>query len=971
MIGRTLNHYEVLEKLGQGGMGVVYRARDIRLGRAVAIKVLRPEAVGDPERKWRFVREAKAASALNHPNIVTIYDIDAAEGVDFIAMEHVEGRPLDRVIEGHGLPLNETLDYAVQTASALAAAHEAGIVHRDIKPANILLTPAGRIKVLDFGLAKLVEPGTPDGSAPSATEVSASPTVTALPGTRQGVILGTLSYMSPEQAEGKPVDARSDVFSFGTVLYEMLAGRRPFEGESLLSTLTAILRDDPPPLKAARPDVPADLDRIVSRSLQKDRDDRYPSAAELWRDLVGVQSRLATPRVGLKSLLARPRFAVPAALLLLAAAGAASWLAVRSSRARWARETALPEISRLVEAEEPGAAFRLAKSAQRHAPKEFESVRRHSWFEISVRTEPPGADVFMKGYMPSDTEWLHAGRSPLQFWIPFANWRWRFEKEGFRTEEAAGGTRSDVTIRMDREGSALPGMVRIPGGRFQFRSADPVELSDYWIDKHEMTNKEFKAFVQAGGYRTREHWKQPFIKDGRTLSWEEAMAELRDSTGRAGPAVWELDTYPDGQADFPVGGVSWHEAAAYAAFAGKSLPTVYHWYNAAGMGSYSDILRLSNFGGTGPAPIGRHQGLGAYGTYDMAGNVKEWCWNASRDRRYILGGGWDEPKYFFQETDAQSPFRRMPGDGFRCVKYEVPLPENLTAPIEALSRDFRKERPASDEVFETYRNVYSYDPSELNAVVESLEDNSDHWKKEKIVFDAAYGNERVTAYLFLPKNATPPYQTALYFPGAYAFHIRSSADLGLEWWIQFLLRSGRAVMHPIYKGTYERGVPPGGPNQSRDLVIQWSKDLRRSIDYLETRKDIAREKLFYYGFSRGAAHGPILAALEERLKTAVLLNGGFYLRKQPPEIEAIHFAPRLRAPVLMVNGRDDFIFPLESAQTPMFRLLGAPERDKRHVLFEGGHVPPRIQDLIKEVLDWLDRYLGPVGTVPEASGSAG
>mgnify|MGYP001049643473 CR=1 FL=1 len=239
MIGRTIAHYEILEKLGEGGMGVVYKARDTHLDRFVAIKVLPPEKVADPERKRRFVQEAKAASALNHPNIITIHDIASDAGRDFIVMEYVAGKTLDQLVGRKGLKLNETLKYAVQIADALATAHAAGIVHRDLKPGNVMVTgPAsghpGLVKVLDFGLAKLTE-----------VEVSLeAPTMERKPQTEAAAIVGTGAYMSPEQAEGKPVDARVDIFSFGTVLYEMLGGRRAFAG---------LIREEPAPLTGVPP----------------------------------------------------------------------------------------------------------------------------------------------------------------------------------------------------------------------------------------------------------------------------------------------------------------------------------------------------------------------------------------------------------------------------------------------------------------------------------------------------------------------------------------------------------------------------------------------------------------------------------------------------------------------------------------------------------------------------------------------
>jgi len=269
MLGQTISHYQVLEKLGEGGMGVVYKAKDTHLGRLVAIKFLPAERVANPERKRRFIQEAKAASALNHPNIVTIHDIACEDGRDFIVMEYVAGKTLDQLIGRKGLKLSETLKYSIQMADALAVAHAAGIVHRDLKPANVMVTEKGLVKVLDFGLAKLTEsaPGDEAGETLSAAEEA--------PHTEEGAILGTVAYMSPEQAEGKKVDARSDIFSFGSLLYEVITGRRAFRGETRVSTLSAILKEEPQPPSSVAEDVPRDLEKIVARCMRKDPGRRF------------------------------------------------------------------------------------------------------------------------------------------------------------------------------------------------------------------------------------------------------------------------------------------------------------------------------------------------------------------------------------------------------------------------------------------------------------------------------------------------------------------------------------------------------------------------------------------------------------------------------------------------------------------------------------------------------------------------
>jgi serine/threonine protein kinase/Tol biopolymer transport system component len=266
---RTIAHYQIVEKIGEGGMGIVYKARDTRLERTAALKVLPADKTAEPERKRRFMQEARAASALNHPNIITIYDIGSDDSVDFIAMEFVAGRTLDALISRQGMRPAEVLRTAVQIADALAAAHAAGIIHRDLKPGNIMVTDSGLVKVLDFGLAKLTEK--PESGEDAATETLGART-------EEGAILGTIAYMSPEQAQGLKLDPRSDIFSFGAVLYEMVTGRRPFRGETKVSTLAAILNREPEPLAEA---TPRELDRIVQRCLRKDPARRFQTMADL------------------------------------------------------------------------------------------------------------------------------------------------------------------------------------------------------------------------------------------------------------------------------------------------------------------------------------------------------------------------------------------------------------------------------------------------------------------------------------------------------------------------------------------------------------------------------------------------------------------------------------------------------------------------------------------------------------------
>jgi len=272
----SLGPYRIVGPLGSGGMGEVFLAEDPKLGRRVALKVLPQSMAHDPERRGRFEREARAVAALNHPNIITIYSVDEHEGVPFLAMELVVGKTLTEVIPGHGMPLDQLLQVGIPLADAIGAAHQRGITHRDLKPANVMITDEGRVKVLDFGLAKLREESPLDG----LTAITA-----AAPVTGDGRILGTVAYMSPEQAQGKPVDARSDVFSLGILLFEMATGDKPFKGDTNMSVLSAIIKDTPSSVTDLRQDLPRDVGRIVRRCLAKDPDDRYQTAKDLRNDL--------------------------------------------------------------------------------------------------------------------------------------------------------------------------------------------------------------------------------------------------------------------------------------------------------------------------------------------------------------------------------------------------------------------------------------------------------------------------------------------------------------------------------------------------------------------------------------------------------------------------------------------------------------------------------------------------------------
>jgi len=334
MIGRQFGAYKILSLLGVGGMGEVYQARDTRLGRLVALKILPEELAPDGERRRRFLQEGKAASAMNHPNIVTLYDVGSEDGKDFLVMEYVEGRTLDKLIPRGGLGLAQALQYAIDIADAFGKAHATGIIHRDLKPSNVVVTKDAGVKILDFGIAKFI-------SAPEGTDTgSAMATLTA----SGAVIVGTSSYMSPEQAEGKKVDARSDIFSFGALLYEMLTGRRAFQSDSRASTLASILREDPKPAGQIREGLPPELNRVLMRCLRKSPDRRFQTMVDLKVALEELKEELdsGVPEVVAPARRRNRQWVWTVVLLAVASAGASALWFARSTNAR---STKAPELA--------------------------------------------------------------------------------------------------------------------------------------------------------------------------------------------------------------------------------------------------------------------------------------------------------------------------------------------------------------------------------------------------------------------------------------------------------------------------------------------------------------------------------------------------------------------------------------------------------------------------------------------------
>ena len=704
---------------------------------------------------------------------------------------------------------------------------------------------------------------------------------------------------------------------------------------------------------------------------------QQPSAASVTSDPVARRRITEQPGAlafrdwGLFQRVASHRIVMLLAFLFIFTVAAILFQRARSRS--WALDYAIPQARSLAAKGEYGSAYDLAAVAALRLPNGDPQVER-LWPIVSQRipitSSPSGAAVFWRPYADLKSPWRPLGKTPLHdVRVCAGAVRLRFTKPGYADLEMAA-RESEYAIYMERAGSQR-NMVHIPAGPVFAQYAGigrlgPVTLNDFWMDRTEVTNSEYEKFVNAGGYQHPQYWKMPFIVDGRTLSWNEAMAKFIDRTGRRSPSSWSAGAYSAGEGEYPVSGVSWYEAAAYANFAGKALPTVFEWFRAAHTDDSAFMMALSNFNGRRPVPVESQGALNSFGIYDMAGNVREWCFNESAEMRFILGGDWSDPTYMFTRGQKLPPFDRSITNGFRCVRSGAPMAAQpqLAGPIPPAVSDYLARIPASDEVFQTSRSLYSYDHPDLHATVESVTD-SEMWRREKVRFRAGNSSQELVAYLFLPKLRRAAYECVVAGPSGDGFQAKPGDSIQP---LDFILSSGRAMMYPIFWGMFDRFVSlPSDPANAgypspmfiRQALLAWRMELGRTLDYLQTRKDIGQ--IGYLGISTGAEFAPVLLAGDERLKAAALFSGAMPAQiRLMPESNPVNFAPHLKIPVLMLNGRYDSILTAD-AQDWMFRSLGTAASRKAHFLVDSGHnvLAPEVRNAtIHETLNWFDRYLG-------------
>jgi hypothetical protein len=524
----------------------------------------------------------------------------------------------------------------------------------------------------------------------------------------------------------------------------------------------------------------------------------------------------------------------------------------------------------------------------------------------------------------------------------------------------------------------------VSGGKYQLVGYDAptnmeVDLDDYFIDKYEVSNSDYKLFVDAGGYSKKQYWKFPFIKDGKHFSWEEGLQQFTDRTELPAPRDWVNQEYSVGKGNHPVTNISWYEAAAYAEFVNKKLPTLFQWEKAVRNGEYhiydivmpwglnnpnENVLHRANFEGKSTVPVNSFEfGISPFGCYNMAGNVKEWCLNEVTGGFATTGGSWEDPIYSFAHFGVFPGFYSSNSLGFRCIRTAEEVTDDQGGMAINIEERIPVYDPVDEETYKSFLTHFKYDKKPLDAKLIQT-DESANWRKEKISF-AGVNNDRIIAYLFLPTNVVKPYQCLNWIPHGGVMNGSQSVDDAAIHAFAPQVKSGRALFAIVPKGGRERPREPGFTRPDietvkyRELVIQYVTEFSLGIDYLESRDDIDMEQVAFIGTSSGASGGGIISAtIENRYRSIIFIAGGVGSddTQKLPEVNPINFLPYIKAPKLLLNGRYDEAFPLETHALPLYKLFREP---KQLSLVDAGHVPP-LEKRVPIINKWLNETLSPV-----------
>jgi formylglycine-generating enzyme required for sulfatase activity len=776
--------------------------------------------------------------------------------------------------------------------------------------------------------------------------------------------------------------------------------------------MQAVIAEPHRPPQELSPNLLRELVEVIDRALAKSSENRFQSAEQMASALRSIQTKLSLPHHPASVNARRQRSQTIAAVAAVLAIGAVGWFTWQWANVNWAQRQ-LPEIEALARAGRTVEAYDLANRVSKFLPGDTKSTRKLTRLmpvissTLTVKSEPAGALVYLRRIDPKPSgvspPRIRAGDTPLEdFGIARGDYVLSVEKEGYVPFRRTYSDRTylsldapiiypsiPVEIKLTPIADAHEGMVFVPGGDYRLAARrgpidDLVKLDDYWIDRFEVTNREYKEFVDADGYRNERYWMHEFVKDGRTLSWAEAMLELVDSTGQPGPRSWSNRTFPDGKDDHPVVGITWYEAAAYAAFREKSLPTIFQWENAARFrwkrragSEFNNPLGVTmpwglhegtttdraNFGGAGTVPVGSFEfGMSPYGCYDMAGNVSEWCLNETSEGYIASGGSWASIPSAWGFFGIYPGFRSSDEVGFRCVVNSPDATGDQGAMWIDLNNEVPQYTPAPEAEVRKLFAHYEYDnkaPLDSRVIAST---QTDVWRREKVEYRGANG-ERALAYLYLPKHSPAPHQVIHVLPsGSVTYRQRTVPQLIEAEYSEFV-RSGRAVFAVVLRGYLERDRPaawePPDPDLTEyvDMMAEHVIDLRRGLDYVQTRKDLDAGRIAYMSVSQG---GVLMAlpAIEPRFGATIFVAdgvGNWDLRGHPA-VSGINFAPLIRGPKLLLHGRYDESSPLKSVAEPLYNLLQEPEP---MVKWDGAHRPDP-EFLVPTANQWLDKTFGPV-----------